>query len=176
MLEFSVNGQGIGTEVHVKKGEPMVIRAKASINQDIDALSSLDLIEQGETLKTVSAHGGASEIELHHDLQAKHGTWFVLRAHGKNPDVIALTAPIYVIVDGQSFWKRAEVPSIVAKLKSQMQAIVAPNQLETTEAWEAQTPFSRYWEGQSGALKERIDRANAIYDELAKRASSIGQP
>ncbi|MBI4166189.1 MAG: CehA/McbA family metallohydrolase [Acidobacteria bacterium] len=174
MLEISVNGQGVGSEIHVKSGEPLAIKAKASINPDIDALSSLELIEQGEAVKTASSGSGAPEMELRHDLTAKHGTWFVLRARGKNPDVIALSAPIYVFVDGQSFWKRSEVPSIVAKLKSQMQEILRPNPLETeaTEGYETQETFAKYWDAQQGLLKERIDQANAIYDDLVRRAAA----
>lgn len=172
MLEMSINGWGVGSEIQVKRGEPLVIDATASINPDIDELSSLELIEQGDVVKTVSSHSGAPELKLLDDNLAKHGTWFVLRARGKNPDVIALSAPIYVLVDGQSSWKPSDVPSIVAKLKSQMQEVLNSDQQETTEAWEAQEPFSRNWDAQQGLLRERIEQANAIYNDLAKRAAA----
>lgn len=177
MLDISVNGHGMGAEVRLRRGEPLVVQAKASINPDLDALASLELIEQGEVVKSVSSQGGAPDLEIRHDLPARDGTWFVVRARGKRPGVIAVSGPIYVFVDGQHFWKRSEVPSIVAKLKSTMEEIFSPNQLEMTEPWEAGEPFTRYWKAQQGALKERIDQANALYDDLVRRAArSADQP
>ena len=67
MLEISINGQGMGSEVHVRSGGPLMIKAKASINPDIDALASLELIEQGEAVKAwvvLRAGQSASESDL----------------------------------------------------------------------------------------------------------------
>lgn len=170
MLEVSANGYGVGAEIHLKRGEPLAIEAKASMNPDIGALASLELIEQGDAVKAITSQSGVPEMKLRHEVAARDGTWFVLRARGMNSDVIALSAPIYVSVDGQRFWKRSAVPAIAAKLKAQMREILNPNQLETTEAWETREPFAKYWLEQQEALKERVHQANAIYDDLVKLA------
>jgi len=177
MLEFSINGQGIGSEIHVKKGEPLMVEAKASINPDLGALSELDLIEQGDPVKTVSSKAGAPALHLHDALVAQHGAWFVLRVRGKGDAVLALSAPIYVSVDGQRFWKPSAVPSIVAKLKSQMSEVLKPNPTEEGgEEWlTMQAAVTQQWNAQWDALKARIDQASAIYDDLVKRALSSNE-
>jgi hypothetical protein len=177
MLEISVNGQGIGSELRVKSGDLLSVTAKASMNPDVGALQSLELIEQGEVVKVVSSQSAAAELELGYEIHAKHGTWLILRARGRSSDLVALSAPIYVFVDGQSFWKRSEVPSIVAMLKTKMQTVFQPSEADMEEGEEAQKAFAAYWEGQQGFLKARIERASAFYDELVRRdAASSDSP
>ena len=43
MLEFTVNGKGMGSDVRLKSGDKLTINAAASINPDIDSLESLEL-------------------------------------------------------------------------------------------------------------------------------------
>jgi hypothetical protein len=171
MLEMSVNGYRMGSEIHVSSGESLIIDAKASINPDIDKLLSLELIEQGEVVKEISSHGGAAEMEFRHEVSAEHGTWFVLRAHGKNPDVIALSGPIYVLVDGQNFWKHSQVAFIVPQLKRKLRELWMSNRVEPN--WEGQSPdrFAKDWNSQRAELKKRADRANVIYDDILRRAA-----
>jgi hypothetical protein len=171
MLELSVNGQSMGSEIHLKKGESLTISATASLNPDIDALESLELIEQGTTVKTVSAKSGAPEIQLHHVVPATHGTWYVLRARGKHATVHALSGPVYVIVDGHSFWKAAAVPSIVGQMKRRMREVLGPRPPDETEEWETQEADAKYWDAEQEALTERIARADALYADLLKRAA-----
>jgi hypothetical protein len=171
MLEFTVNGRGMGSELHVKSGDPLLIRAAASINPDIDELSSLDLIEQGDTVRSVSAQS-RGRTELHLDLTATHGTWFVLRARGKNSDVIAVSSPVYVSVDGEKFWKRSAVRSIVEKLKLRMQEIFTAGRLDGTDPYETRETFAKHWDTEQSALRERADQASAMYDDLVKGAAA----
>jgi hypothetical protein len=173
VLELTINGQGMGSEIRVKNGDPLMIRARAEINPDMGAISWLELIEQGGPVKVTSSEKGAPALQLDCDLPAKHGTWFVVRAHGPNKEILAESAPIYVFVDGQGFWSPAEVPAIVAKLKRRMQALLGPYQVEACcEDWETREPNEKYWDAQQGALMERIHQAAAIYDDLVKRAAA----
>src|SRR5262249_36220345 len=140
------------------------------LNPDIDRLDSLELIEQGDTLKAVSAQGGSYDLRLQHAVSATHGTWFVLRARGKHATVRALSAPVYVIVDGQSFWKPAVVPSIVKRLKERLHEALEPRLPEATEEWETQEATARYGPGEQELLKQRVFEAEARYDEILNRA------
>jgi hypothetical protein len=176
MVEFSINGQGMGSEVPIRHGEPLKVAAQASLNPDLGQLSSIELIEQGEPLKVISSEKGAPEIRLHLEISANHGTWFVIRARGKNGSIVALTAPIYVLVDGNSFWKPSEVPSIVAKLKGAVRGILGPRTPEGTEPWETQEVDAKYWDIEQPLLKDRVAEAVARYDALVKRAASLRQP
>lgn len=170
MLDIDINGQGMGSEIHLNSGEPIRVTARAAINSDVDTLSQLELLEQGQPAKIVKTGADASKIELQYESTASHGTWFVLVARGKRSNVIAFSAPIYVVVDGQSFWKPAAVPSIVAKLKGRMHELLGPWRAELLEAWETQRMDAEYWKPQQSALRERISQAASIYDELERRA------
>lgn len=172
MIEFSINGQGMGSEVHVTNAMPLVIEAIASINPDVDGLLSLELIEQGSVVKASSSQTGASELKLQYRAPARHGTWFVLSARGRKAHVVAYSAPIYVSVDGQTFWKPAEVPAIAARLKKKMREFLEARRPERTESWETEQVENRYRDAQQPLLRERIGQANAMYDDLAKRAAS----
>src|SRR6185369_17255238 len=67
MLEFRVNSREMGSELHAKRGELLVIEAQASINPSIDQLDRIELIEQGESVKTISSKEGAMELHLRYE-------------------------------------------------------------------------------------------------------------
>lgn len=175
MLDFTVNGMPMGSEIQIAQGESLTIEAHAAINPDIDELASLELIEQGEAVKHISPNGAAFALSLRQNLRATHGTWFVVRARGKNPNVVALSAPIYVLVDGQSFWKPAAIPGIVTKLKRAMGTLLQPRRPEATEIWETQDEDIQYWASQQGPLKARIEEASARYDDLVQRDTAVSR-
>ena len=176
MLELTVNSQAMGSELRLETGGPVVISAQARINPDIDLLDSLELIEQGQVIRTVSAKDGAPELRLDFQTTATHGTWFVVRAkgkpRGKDDHTLAVSAPIYVLVNGLSFWKPAEVPQIVSRLK---QALVLLSKYEpsTDEAFETQDQFEKLWQAEQPAIQQRVQRAIAIYDDLVAKAAAV---
>jgi hypothetical protein len=187
MLEFLVNGQGMGSEIRLKSGDKLTIDAVASINPDVDSLDSLELIEQGEVIKTAKATDAEeSKLVLHHEIVAKHGTWFVIQAKGKRPfkepliewlrtdqgsERIAQSGAVYVYVDDQSFWKPSAVPAIVQRLKSAMEKLMEPETGDGgAEHWDTRGPTLESWDSQKGPLKERVDEVMLIYDDLVAKA------
>jgi hypothetical protein len=187
MLEFTVNGQGMGSEIRLKSGDKLIIDAAASINPDIDSLEILELIEQGEVVKTVIAKKTATtKLQLHHEVIAQHGTWFVIRARGRLPHKIdpweknhlgqasakiGLSGAVYVFVDGQSFWKPSAVPSIVQRLKEDMANLMAPETGDGEETGTRETAVT-LWDLQKDLLKKRIDEVMPIYDDLVAKATT----
>lgn len=176
MLEFSVNGQEMGSHLRLKKGDKITITAKAAMNPDVDRLRHLELIEQGKVIKTVSSKQGSEELRLDLQLNADHGTWFVLRAYGRQEgfqhNVVAMSAPVYVEVDGRSFWKPSAVPGIVARLKEDLQKVLVPPQdyADPIEMWDTHDADLKQWEAQQELLQQRVQRARDAYDDLARRA------
>lgn len=99
----------------------------------------------------------------------------MLQARGKDGTVLALSAPIYVSVDGQRFWKPSVMPGIVARMKAPMQELLETGPRETnacTQGWYTQEKVLEYWKEQKAALKQRIDQASALYDDLLRRAAA----
>jgi hypothetical protein len=174
VLAFTINGQGMGSDLHLEAGAPLIIEASASMNPDYGDLTSLELIEQGDVVRKNSrARSDKSEIALDYRKITKNSTWYVLRARGSRPNVVALSAPIYVEADGQSFWERAEVPQIVARLKTAMSEMLSVEGDEImNEPWEIRAALRRVWQDNRSALEERVEQVNAIYDALVECARS----
>jgi hypothetical protein len=87
---------------------------------------------------------------------------------------IAHTAPVYVLVDGQPFWKPEAVGAIVteqkARLTELMTAEVDPR--GDLEPWETLALMPQEWERQRQVLKERVDEAALRYQRLVDQAAT----
>jgi hypothetical protein len=174
ILSFEINGFGMGDNVSISSGERLTINAEASINPDIDQLARFELIEQGDVIREVISDAGSDELKLSHELTAEHGTWFVVRAYGKNQkagdgSVAAVSAPIYVSVDGQRTWKLDDVTTLANKMKSALDSFASLS-LESAgrldEWFETRRPWTANWASQQDLLRERIDHAKTKYDRL----------
>lgn len=176
ILELSVNGKPMGSELYVQPGEPVTVAASAMLNPDIDRLAALELIVHGEVIRSATATDGDNSLRLHHTLTAADGFWLIVRARGHKNDetasVVAMSAPVYVHVGGRGFWKPAAVPAIVAGLKQEMAKVLIPEQdyPEPVERWETREPGLRCWEAQLPQLRQRVAEATAHYDALVERA------
>ena len=180
ILSFELNGVEMGDEISLSSGERISINAEASINPDIDRLDRIELIEQGEVIREVISDAGSDVLKLSHELTAEHGTWFVVRAYGKNQQsgdgsVAAVSAPIYVSVDGQRTWKHDQVPALANKMKSELDRFASLT-LESAgrldEWFETRRPWTSDWSSQQQLLQERIQQAQAKYDELIQLSAA----
>ncbi len=182
MLDFTINGRGMGQELRVAKGARLDIAASAQLNPDLDALGRLDLIVHGDVVATESAKG-RDRVELRTELIADHSMWIAVRASGAREvppqgqvqelGAIAHTAPIYVVVDDQPFWKSAAVLELVQKERQILQDLLtAPvDPMGDLEAWETVSVLAPQWERQRTLLKSRVDQADAKYKEILTRAT-----
>ena len=166
MLELTINGHGIGSELRVARGERLFIDAKAFINSDIDLLEKIELIQQGEVVATESLQKGAAELNLNHQVDAGDGSWFVVRAQGKNKNIVALSAPIYIYAADSGFCKPSVIPSIITKLKQQMQEILVSNVDGEYESWDSFSSGAKIWPENKDLLKRRIGETVKKYNEI----------
>jgi hypothetical protein len=180
LLTASINGSGMGEEIRVAAGAPLTIQARASLNPAIDRLDRLELIEQGAVVRTQAVAAG-DEIVLEHRAVASKSTWFVVRAEGKKSSpqhqISAVSAPIYVVVDGDSrTWKRDDVSRIVDRLVSSLDQLEKSTlqSMPENEWWEAGPVWQRVWAQQFAALRERIAAARSRLEELAELARASG--
>lgn len=174
MLEFAINDHDMGAEVRLAPGASLKIKARARLNPDLDQLDRIELIEQGQVVKEIAAKEGSQDLSLECEIQASHGTWFVLQARGKRGGTgartVAVTAPIYVHVDNQGFWKKEAVPAIVSLLKQDLD-LLSIYEPSNDEAHETRELFEKAWKSQQTPLHERVEKARAFYDRLASRAT-----
>lgn len=172
LLDFTINGRGMGEELRVKKGTKLDIAAVARMNPDVDTLDRLELVVLGDVTDTKAANGKDS-VELRKQITAEQSMWVAVRAHGgrqaANNMTIAHTAPIYVIVDGEPAWKRDAVPTIVGELRQQLQELATePYESPVTgnEPWETRAILPAQWLMQQPLLRPRINIADAAYQKL----------
>ncbi len=114
LLEFTVNGRGLGEEVVL--AEPGNVRVKALVrfNPDRDDVEKMELVANGQIIRTFRAADGASEIRSDFELPVGEAGWVALRASGTKLGLLrpvsslAHTAPVYLAVHGRP--SRAEHP------------------------------------------------------------------
>jgi hypothetical protein len=188
LIDVTVNGQGMGREIRVPRGARLQIAASARLNPDIDRLGRLEVIVHGDVVATERANG-RDHIELRQELTADRSMWIAVRASGAREPApqgqplelaaVAHSAPIYIIVDGEPFWKTAAVPQLVKEQRQYLQELLnAPvDPMGDLEAWETVDVLARQWERQRFLLRARVDQADAKYLEILKRVSgSTGTP
>jgi hypothetical protein len=172
LLDFEINGRGIGEELHVKRGTKLDLIASAKMNPELDALDRLEVVVLGDVAGTRSA-AGKDNVTLRQQLTAERSMWVAVRAYGAKQDrrnmTIAHSAPIYIVVDDEPTWKREAVPEIIAGLRGQLkQMLTEPYETPITgnEAWENREVLTEQWRKQRPLLKPRIDLADAAYARL----------
>jgi hypothetical protein len=182
MLDFTINGAGMGQEVRVARGARLDVAAIAQLNPDIDRLGRLELIVHGDVAATERGTGG-DRLELKQTLTAERSMWVAVRAVGAREveergqvntlGAIAHSAPIYVIVDDQPFFKAAAVGDLVKEQRQLLQDLLngPVDPMGDLEAWETVDVLARQWERQRYLLGSRAEEADRRYQDILKRAT-----
>jgi hypothetical protein len=173
LLEFSVNGKGMGEELRVKKGTPLDVDIETRLNPDVDALDRVELVALGEVIETRRA-SGSDRASLKKRIVADHSMWMAARSFGSRQDpgnlTIAHSAPIYIVVDDEPTWSSAQLPAIIGDLRYQLGRMlgeeIPPIVNAGPEAWETRTLTAGQWLLQRPLLKPRIELADAAYRQL----------
>ncbi|OFW27066.1 MAG: hypothetical protein A3H97_21280 [Acidobacteria bacterium RIFCSPLOWO2_02_FULL_65_29] len=179
-LEFTVNGRQMGEELRVKRGARLDIAASTQLNPDVDKLNRLELVILGDVAATVPADG-KDRLTFRQELKAERSMWIAVRALGERQDprnmIIAHSAPIYVVVDGEPSWKASAVSELVAYQRAQLQDLLtAPLEpLDDLEVWETRDLLLSGWEKQRSLLQPTVDGANALYQKLLDRLSTFSR-
>ena len=187
LLDFTINGQGMGREVRVSRGARLNVSALAQLNPDMDRLGRIELVAHDEVIATVSANG-SDRAQLNEVLTADESMWVAVRAFGEQavPEqgpvrryaALAHSAPIYVIVDDQPFWKTEEVPELVAEQRQILNDLIsAPvDPVGDLEAWETLSTLAMQWNRQRNLLRPRVEAADAKYQEILAQATEGTSP
>ena len=87
---------------------------------------------------------------------------------------VAHSAPVYVLVDGQPFWKRDSVASIAAEQRARLDELITAevDARGDLEPWETFPLMQQEWERQRLMLKARVAEASERYQRLADRAAA----
>jgi len=162
LLEFSVNGVGVGETVRLAPGKvKLAVKARA---QSLEPYEQLEIVYNGKVIRRVTPSGEHFEATLNETIEVERGGWIAARAHGRKMleygatwwkmPVFAHSSPIYLDMPGRPAASRESAELFL-------------DQLRYLQRWaedEAKFPTPA---NKKEAL-DRIARAGAIYEDRRK--------
>jgi hypothetical protein len=173
-LELAVNGQPMGSELKVSRGETLRIEATAQLNPDVDALDRIELVVLGD-VKAQEAAGGRDTVRLSTTITADRSLWLAVRAYGRAQEpqftTIAHSAPTYVVVGNEPTWKAEALPDLVRIQRTHLSDLLTEpvNADGDLEFFETRETILEQWKKQLPTLTPRVKEADARYEALLER-------
>jgi hypothetical protein len=119
LLELSVNGRGIGSELTLPNGRH-ALRVRARM-RSIIPMQHVEIIRNGEIVATLPLSADSLSAAIDTTIHLDKSAWLLLRAwsHGARHPIfdfapIATTSPIYAIVGGAPIRSRADAEYFIA--------------------------------------------------------------
>jgi hypothetical protein len=115
ILEFRVNGKGMGEELVLKKTGPVLVEGRVRFDPTRDDIERVEIIENGQLLCSFPQREGSAEIPFQFQHEVREASWLAVRAIGSKlgesgapgnvhgsfrPTSAAHSAPIYVTLKG----------------------------------------------------------------------------
>lgn len=166
MLEFSVNGQSMGSDLSLSPGDEISIVAGAALNPDIEALDRIELVVHGDVIASMDNVAAGNTLSLQHTITVEDGMWLAIRAYGAE-QTVAHTAPVYVTTGG-GFEKRSAVAELARRMIDKLgefDTVAADATLEL-ESWSVAEPLTVMLTEQRVKILERADEARAVYARM----------
>lgn len=177
LLELTANSQPVGSEIRLNRGDALKFRGEASMNPDIGKLTGLELIRHGRVIASEHDVDGAEKLTLTYAGSVEDSAWYVLRAYGQRAGhstaITAITAPIYVVVDGQQrTWDRAAVPAIATQLIGRLERIKnrVPADVIESESWDSMPVWAKDFPRQLDLVRPNIEAVQQKLRELERAA------
>jgi len=169
ILEFTVNGRPMGSDIRLSPGDDIEIAAAASLNPDIETLDRLELVAHGGVIASADDVSARNSVSLSYSMPASAGIWLAVRAYGAE-QTVAHSAPVYITTGG-GFEKQDAVAELAARMiakVSEFETIEADSTLEL-EAWSVGESLASMLEDQRVDILERADEARAVYMRMLDR-------
>ena len=169
MLDLTVNGMPMGSDLDVSPGDELEIEASASLNPDLELLDRLELVVHGEVIAVANNVTESNSVVLSHSLTVDGGAWIAVRAYGAE-QTIAHSAPVFVTTDG-GFENPSAVPAIARRLIDKLQEFetAEADETEELEAWSVGENLGVMLTEQRVAILERAEEARTVYARMLDR-------
>jgi hypothetical protein len=166
MLEFSVNGQPMGSNLQLSPGDEVSIIAGAALNPDIEALNRIELVVHGDVVAAMDDVSADNTLSLQHTMTVEEGMWLAVRAYGAE-QTVAHTAPVYITTDG-GFEKRSAVPELARRMINKLREFdtVAADETQELESWSVGERLTTMLAEQRVKILERADEARVVYARM----------
>ncbi len=174
ILDFRVHGKEMGEEVVLGRARPVLVEGRVRFDPTWDDVDRLEVIENGQVLRSFPRTGGAAEIRFQFEHNIREASWLAVRASGRKlgetnpvgglihrtmrPTSEAHSAPIYVMLK--------DAPPLSAHPRAKALARTWLARLEDLE--------SRLAEDQIENLAKRLERYpwDIVEEDLLRKNSS----
>ena len=171
MLDFKVESAHPGDEITVDKDRPLKVNIRAWGLRGSSAPVKLQLVGFGKVIQKVAAtRDDQDELEFTATVPAGHGGWLAAHAVGRDKSE-AVTTPVYVVRPGFRFWDVTQAAVLIQKQLTVLDEAEKAVQEAQTVVESRRQPLD-YWNRwpaeQAAALRERIAKVRATYQELQR--------
>ena len=169
ILELSVNGEPMGSDMLVSSGDQLAVVAEASLNPDIEELDRLELIVHGDVVASVNLAAKDNSLTLRHTIRADDGFWLAIRAYGID-QAVAHSAPVYINT-GSGFENSTLVSELARRMLGYLDdvAVAQPDVTEELEAWSVGENLASMFVQQRLHILERAEKARLVYARMLDR-------
>lgn len=155
MLEFSVNGQEIGSSMELDGPGKVTVTARVDSSTPIDRF---EIVQNGRLIKSVDVEEGGITADFNGEIEISESGWVALRVHGPaHPEIIrepnAHTNPIWISIEGKP---NSQTP------RDAVYFLKWIDRLEADLKERDRIPTERLW----GNVKEQLKGARKYYQEL----------
>ena len=156
IVEFTVDGQPMGSELRLPAGGPGTVRVHAVVSS-IAPVGEMQIVVNGKAVSGVVAGAGATRATVDKDVSIPDGGWIAVRVVGPASKYIAdsysfaQTTPVYVVRDGKPFVSKEDAKFLVEVVNG---------------IWERSGRGPWRSEAERVAFKREIDQARAVYVKL----------
>ncbi len=172
MLDFNVGNALPGDTVTVTNNRPLEVKIRAWGLRGASAPMKLQLVQFGKVIQEISAtNENQTELELTTTVAAGHGSWLTAHVVGRDRSE-AVTTPVYVMRPGFRFWDVSQTDILIKKQLAVLDDI--EKAVREAAAMSSSSPLD-YWNRwpaeQASALRERVEKVRATYQELERKLS-----
>ncbi len=147
VVEFSANGQPIGSDLELKRGDTVKLRAEVSAPYDLYPVDRLEIVVGGRVVASRVNDAGLASLSVTADITAESSTWAAARAHGdtllpyqvwafirqRGVPPMAHTSPVYLTVSKQPVWSDESAGFLASRVDAAIEWARTQANFETAE-------------------------------------------
>ena len=147
VVEFSANGEPIGSDLELRKGDTVKLRAEVLAPYDLYPVDRLEIVVGGRVVASRVNDAGLASLSLTADITAENSTWAAARAHGdtllpyqvwafirqRGVPPMAHTSPVYLTVSKQPVWSDESAGFLASRVDAAIEWARTQANFETAE-------------------------------------------
>ena len=147
VVQFSANGQPIGSDLELKKGDTVKLRARVMAPYDLYPVDRLEIVVGGRVVASLVNDADLASLSVTADIRAERSTWAAARAHGdrllpyqvwaflrqRGVPPMAHTSPVYLTVSKQPVWSDESAGFLASRVDAAIEWVQTQANFETAE-------------------------------------------